>query len=364
MMLLQLQNGSGLGGVLTDAREFLLAVRFAHPHWLWLLVLLPLLGLLTRWATRRKQAMLSAIGRPAILAGQLTRTGPRRRWLNMAEPLAWSLLIVGLAGPRWGKSDETGIAVGRDLMIVLDLSRSMLADDMADPAVAQRWKAAQAATRELVEAVARRGGHRIGVVVFAAHPKVVCHLTTDYDHVRAVLGELEGEFPPPEIRPGPAETISGTRIGAAIAAAVAAHDPRFPGSQDILLISDGDDPGDDGEWIRGADAARAANIPVHTVGVGNPDVPAVIVLMSALGEELVSTQLQEEPLKRIAAETRGHYLPARRHTPQLGEFFRTQIEPFPSRVVSDDSVPLPRQRYPWFLASALVLLTLGWFRGK
>ena len=77
---------------------------------------------------------------------------------------------------------------------------------------------------------------------------------------------------------------SGTRIGEALKAAVAAHDKRFPGYQDIVLISDGDDPADDREWVRGADEARKAEIPVHTVGVGNPDEDYIL----AFGEELVA----------------------------------------------------------------------------
>lgn len=355
---------SGLSGFAADVREFLVALRFARPDALWLLVLVPVLELVNRWAVRRRRAATARIGRPAALAGQLTQPVARRRWLGLAYPIAWMLLLVGLAGPRWGKSDETGIAVGRDVVIAIDLSRTMLADDMADPAIAERWQAARAGALNLLDAVARRGGHRVGIVVFAAHPKVLCHLTTDYDHVRAVLEELDGEFPPPEIRPGPAETISGTRIGAAIAAAVAVHDPRFPGSQDIILISDGDDPGDDKEWIRGSDVARKAGIPVHTVGVGNHLVPCVLNLGSPGGGELVSTQLQEEPLMKIAAETRGQYLAARCETPLLGEFFRTRIEPYPSRMVSDDSVPLLKERYPWFLAPALLLFAVGWLRGK
>lgn len=349
-----------LSGFAADAREFLLGVRFARPDALWLLLLLPMLEVVNRWATRQRRVTVARIGRPAAVAGQLTQPVARRPWLGLAYPIAWLLLILGLAGPRWGQSDETGIAVGRDVVIVIDLSRTMLADDMADPAQAQRWQAARAGALDLLDAVAQRGGHRVGVVVFATHPKVICHLTTDYDHVRAVLEELDGAFPPPEIRPGPTEVISGTRIGAGLIAAVASHDPRFPGSQDIILISDGDDPGNDREWIRGADAARKADIPVHTVGIGDPRTPAVV----SLGEELVSTQLQDEPLKQIAAETRGQYLAAERNTPQLGEFFRTRIEPYPSREYTDDSVPLPRERYAWFLAPALLLFAVGWLRGK
>ena len=187
---------------------------------------------------------------------------------------------------------------GRDLVIVIDLSRSMQAPDMADPSAPTRGRGAAGAL-DLLAGVARRGGHRVAVVVFAAHPKVLCPLTTDYDHLRSVIGDLDGMYPPPEIRPRAAEEISGTRIGAALKAAVEAHDMRFAGYQDIVLISDGDDPTEDREWLRGSDEARKAQIPVHTVGVGDPFEDYVLTF----GEELAPTRLREEPLKQIAAET-------------------------------------------------------------
>ncbi len=352
---------SGLGGLLTDAREFVAAVRLARPDALWLLLLLPVLGLLNWWAARRRKRAIAAVGRPAAVAGQLTHPRPTRRWLGLAYPVAWALLVFGIAGPQWGKSDEPGVAVGRDLVIVIDLSRSMQADDMSDPEAKTRWEAARKGALDLLQAVARRGGHRVGVVVFAARPKLLCPLTTDYEHVRAVLEDVDGRYPPPEIRPGAdPNVVSGTRIGAGLIAAVQAHDKEFTGSQDIILLSDGDDPVNDQEWVRGSDAARAADIPVHTVGVGSTTEPTVM----QLGEELVSTQLQEDVLDQIAKQTRGQYVAARRDVPNLGEFFRTRVEPNPSRVYTGDQVPQPRERYAWFLAPALALFLVGWVRGK
>jgi Ca-activated chloride channel family protein len=364
----------GLSGLLTDAREFLLAVRFARPDLLWLLLVLPLLVLANRYAVVRRRKATEAVGRPAAVAGLRTHPRPRRRWTGLAYPLAWAALIVGLAGPRWGKSDEPGVAVGRDLVVVVDLSRSMLAEDMASADAHSRWKAARAGLLDLMDAVSRHGGHRVGVVIFAARPKLLVPLTTDYDHVRAAIEELDGTYPPPDIRPGADPDItSGTRIGAGLMTAVAAHDPRFPGSQDIILLSDGDDPADDREWARGADAARKADIPVHTVGLGSPDVGELIPLddgflevppMGDLPPNPVTTKLQEDVLKQIAAETRGQYLPARREVPRLGEFFRARVEPHPSREMSDDAIPQPKERYVWFLAPALALFAVGWLRGR
>src|SRR5437660_9863989 len=132
---------SGLSGLPADIREAVAAVRFARPPLLWLLLVLPLLGLANRYAAFRRRRAVGELGRPAAVAGLLTQPA-RRRWLGLAYPLGWMLLVVGLAGPRWGKSDESGVAVGRDLVVVVDLSRSMLAEDMAAADTPARWEAA------------------------------------------------------------------------------------------------------------------------------------------------------------------------------------------------------------------------------
>jgi Ca-activated chloride channel family protein len=357
---------SGLGGLIADAREFIAAVRFARPEALWLFVLFALFAITNRYAAWRRRIEADRIGRASALANLQTQPRPRRRWIGLAYPLAWVLLILGVAGPRWGRSEEPGIAVGRDLVVVVDLSQSMKADDMASATARTRWEAARAGLLDLMTTLAQRGGHRIGIVVFAARTKVLVPLTTDYDHVRAIIADLDGNWPPPDIRPGAEPGItSGTRIGAGLIAAVNLHDPRFPGSQDVLLLSDGDDPGDDREWLKGTAAARAAGIPVHVVGLGNPDAATLLSLGNdPMNVELVNTKLDETVLKQIAAETRGEYLPARRDVPHLGDFFRARIEPSATRELSDDAIPQPKERYAWFLAPALVLFTLGWLRGR
>jgi Ca-activated chloride channel family protein len=364
----------GLSALLTDAREFVAALRFARPDLLWLLLLLPALALVNRYAALKRRKASGEVGRPAAVAGLQTHPVRGRRWLGLAYPLAWMALVLGVAGPRWGKSDEPGVAVGRDLVIVVDLSRSMLAEDVAVKGASRRWEAAKVGLRDLMDTIARRGGHRVALVVFAAKPKLVCPLTTDYDHIRAKIKEIDGEYPPVECRPGPdANVVSGTRIGAGLIAAVQAHDARFPGHQDIILISDGDDPADDREWAKGADVARRANIPVHAAGVGDPVNESWIIVNGQpleappredLPPDIIPTRLHEEVLRQVAAETKGEYLAARQEVPRLGEFFRSRIEPQPSRQVSDDAVPQPKERYAWFLAPALALFAVGWLRGR
>jgi Ca-activated chloride channel family protein len=356
----------------SEAREFLADIRLARPGLLWL-ALLPVavvvLGWLTAWRQRKR---LLALGRPGTVAGLTIR--PRRLgWLTaLAALIGGWLLVVGLAGPQWGTTADEGVAVGRDVVLVLDLSRSMWAADMASAAAPERWQAAVAGAVDLVDAVQRSGGHRIGLVLFAARPRVVAPLTTDFDHVRQTLAIIDARIPPPETRPVGETAGSGTRIGAALRAAVAAHDSRFPGYQDIILVTDGDDPGDDREWLTGVTAARTAGIPVHVVGVGDPNRESLIfhngepleVVNEAGVAFPVQTRLHEDIAQAIADEARGVYLPARRDVPRLGEFFRTRIEPYPTRELADDLLPQPKDRAAWFFAAAAVVLFLTWLRER
>ena len=183
---------------------FSLPLSFARPSFLYLLILLPVLGAM---AIVADPAAAGGPG-PARAAGdgrracrRCGRASRRRSRLLLFAGLVG--LILAVAGPRWGKGGEAGVVVGRDLVVVLDLSRSMTAADMADPDHPQRWEAARAGVHNLVDRVQERGGHRLALVVFAARPWVVCPLTSDYDHVLARLDEFSPTAPPPEVRPGP-----------------------------------------------------------------------------------------------------------------------------------------------------------------
>jgi tetratricopeptide (TPR) repeat protein len=204
----------------------------------------------------------------------------------------------------------------------------------------------------------------VALIVFAAHPKLIFPLTGDYDHLRSMLATLDAETLPAELRPHAEESsVSGTRIGAALRLAVETHEPRFQGAQDILLISDGDDPADDKEWRQGIVAAREKKIPVHAVGVGDPANAGPIPFGNDFlrhDNTVVKTRLQEKPLQEIAQTTGGVYLPAHLNALPLGQLFRKVIEPRGERAASEvestADLPILEQRYAWFFGSALALL--------
>ncbi len=346
---------SGLGGAWSDLRAFLEAIRFVRPGLLWFTFVPLLLLLLDWWASARNRVVAERLGRVNAIRNLATATPRRISLKRFCFGLAWTSLMIGVAGPRWGQADDGGVAVGRDVIVVIDLSRSMEATDLRTPE--PRWKRACEEARDLIEAAARRGGgHRVGIIIFAARPKVLVPLTTDYDHLILMLDELDGHVQPVDIRPADEFAKSGTRIGAALTLAVQTHDDRFPGKQDIILLSDGDDPATDREWADGITPARSAGIPIHVVGIGDVAESPVMLKRRGGEGELISTRLVELPLKTIALESRGQYM-----TGSVGDFFEKQLAPLPSRELTDDPTTALRNRSTVFWLIGMIFLMLAWF---
>jgi len=248
------------------------------------------------------------------------------------------------------------------VVVVLDMSRSMSAEQPS------RFERAKGAIADLSWDLQRRGGDRLGLVVFAGGAKTVCPLTHDYDHFREVLEQLDVNELPEEVRPESGG--SGTRIGAGVREAVQnAHDDRFRGFQDVILVSDGDDPAHDEEWRTGIAAAREHGIPVHTVGVGDPDHASPIPTNDGPlrhDDKIVHTKLEEKPLEDIARLTNGKYVVAHTKALPLGELFRTRIASRPGHDDLDEAEALQiyRPRYAWFLGPSLLLLVLEMILGR
>jgi Ca-activated chloride channel family protein len=334
-------------------------VHFAHPRLLWLAALLPVLGVLAFFARRRQLRALAQLGsRPALLA-LATISWKRRALASFCFSMSLSFMVFALAGPRWGVEPQPVSATGRDVVVVLDLSRSMLAEDV----LPNRLGRARQSLEELADVVGKSGGHRLGLVVFAGQARIVCPLTPDYDHFREALAEVDPADP--AIAPKPAEDgiVSGTRIGLALKQALTLLDPRFRGQQDILLISDGDDPVHDRDWEQGADASRERGVEVHTVGIGNPAEASIIPdaggrPLTIEGKE-IHTKLEEQPLEEIARVTGGRYLAARLNLPPLEQWFRTYVRNRPGHGDDEELLPTPIDRSGWFYGAALGFVALS-----
>jgi Ca-activated chloride channel family protein len=334
-------------------------VHLTHPEALALLGLLPVFWVVAVVAHFRRRRHLSRLGSRAALRA-LTSVGRWRRWgRGLCLNLGLAGLIVACAGPRWGLEPQPALALGRDLVVVLDVSRSMLAEDQFPSRLA--W--ARQAVRELARKVQQQGGHRLGLVAFAGQARMLCPLTPDYDHFREALGRLNPADAALAPKPGDEGPASGTRIGLGLRQAVQLHDPRFRDYQDILLLSDGDHPAADDEWRRGIVAARAQGIAVSVIGVGSPltgsAIPDADVKPLYHGGRKVQTQFQEQPLREIARLTGGVYRPAWNDPRAVADWFRDWSRRRPGRETGDDLLPTQAPRFAWFFGAAFCLLALG-----
>jgi Ca-activated chloride channel family protein len=258
----------------------------------------------------------------------------------------------------WGFDWNWSAAPGRDLVVVLDLSRSMLARDIFP----SRVSAAKQAALDLSRAVEKRGGYRLALVAFASRAKLFCPLTHDYDHFRSAVQALDPHLRQPDLIGTEDESGSGTRIGAGLVLAVGTHDKELQGYQDILLISDGDDPVHDGEWRRGATLAQRRRMPVHTAGVGDPVAGASILSRddapAGPDNPPVTTKLEEQTLEEISKLTGGTYVSARTDQPALGRLFHDVIEKSPAYEQKSELLGVRKAHYAWFFAGALFFCCL------
>jgi Ca-activated chloride channel family protein len=331
---------------------------FAYPLALSVVSILPMLGSFMLWGWLRRRQALARFGTMTTLETVLTVRRFPRFLRGLCGFVGTVCLVIGIAGPQWGRDWKQATAPGRDLIVVLDCSHSMFAESPS------RFERARAFAIDLSESIQKRGGHRLGLVVFAGQAKLACPLTHDYDFFRETLADLDPRTLDLDLdlAPGPRDE-SGTRIGAALSLAVHSHDERFRGARDIMLLSDGDDPLRDGEWKQGAAEAKGQGIAVLVVGVGDPNTPHTIpvgkdVLRDDKGKE-VRTRLEEDPLREIAKMTQGAYIPAHNQHVAAGLVYLDAIASLPLRESDEDALPAYQQHYALFYLPALALLALA-----
>jgi Ca-activated chloride channel family protein len=332
------------------------STHFARPALLAVLLIVPLLAILGWRAEVWRRRALSQLGSSRQVRELEMRRQRNRFWSRLALQLGLALLILAAAGPQWGRDWEASTAPGRDLILVIDVSGSMTAEQPS------RLDLVRRAVADLLASIRQRGGHRIGIVLFAGRPQIVCPLTQDYDHVENVMDQLDELRLDPDLGPGP-RGPSGTRIAAGVQEAMLARDEHSAGVCDVLLFSDGDDPASDGEWEYAVPVAKGEGIPISVVGVGDPVQDSTIPTPDGPQRDrsgrIITTRLEEDKLRKIAQETGGQYIPARRTTVPLGTIYRESIATLPRRDQSVDALPTQKAQYRTFLMPALFLLVVG-----
>ncbi len=221
--------------------------------------------------------------------------------------------LVALAGPRFGTQYEEVIPRGSDLYVLIDVSRSMLAEDVP-PSRLGRAKADVAAL------VNRLEGERVGLIAFAGQAVVKCPLTVDYDAFRRSLDELDPDSAP----------RGGTAIGDAIRKALEVFQARADRDQAILLITDGDDQ--QSYPLEAAAVAAERHVTIFTVGLGTPitahasrRAPESKSYVEYQGQQVWS-KLDGSLLKEIALKTSGVYVPVGTRAYDLGELYAKYLQ--------------------------------------
>ena len=330
-------------------------MKFVYPWMLALLALVPVMGAVWLWLRARTEKRLDGFVAPALQKRLMPRS-PGRFRAQAAFVLAGLLLVVfAAARPQWGHSEQTFQARARNVVVALDVSRSMLATDVR-PNRLERAKA------DVVDLIDSLEGDRCALVAFRRTGVLLCPLTADHGFLRAAL---EGATPDSAPR-------GETDLGGAIRTALDALDPAADDHNAILLISDGGD-------LRGnaLDAARAAakrNIPVFTVGLGDPKRGSAIPDASGTGSQQyrgqsVTTKLEEKALVEIARASGGRYVPlatAGTAETTLGAIYRRFLRQVAAKEQAEEEELRATERFGWFLVPGLVFMLLagGLSRGR
>jgi Ca-activated chloride channel family protein len=322
-------------------------MRFAHPQLLWLLTaLLPLALFLFLRARAARRALENALGTAMTTRLTEARWAPAG-WLRPALLLAAiALLVIGVARPQRGTHYVTAKRMGRDVVIALDVSASMLAEDL-------RPNRLQRAKHEISAILDRLKGDRIALVAFSGSGFVQCPLTLDYGAARLFL-----EFMNPELVPDP-----GTSLAEALRVSVRACDAESEGFRALILITDGEDL--TGGVEEAARAARAAGVRVFAVGIGSeagepiPERDAggkVVGYKKDREGRVVMTRLDPTELQEIARTTDGLYVPA---GGTLGlDRVLDAIDKMERREMAGGVRMLYEDRYRYLVWPALILLLI------
>ena len=327
------------------------ALTFGAPHWLWALLVLPLMAGLFVWSHRRSQALVAKIV-AVRLRDQLSGSVSSFRRILRASLLLASiaLAIVALAQPRYGFLEKETKQKGRDVIVAIDTSRSMLATDMTPTRLAR----AKLFTQDLVRLLQ---GDRIGLVAFAGSAFLQAPLTLDYNAVTNALDELDTTVIPK----------GGTNMAAAITAAREAFGKAEGQTRALVILTDGEELDADG--IAAAKQAAAEGIRIFTVGVGSPEGSLIPIRLDDGRPDFVrdsagkpvTSKLDESRLKEIAAATGGFFTLIGPEAAR--EVFQKGIEPMELSETGVFTARQPVERYQWPLAAATACLMLSLLSG-
>jgi len=284
--------------------------RFANPDFLYLLLLLPILILLYIIDRIRKKRALLRFGNSSLVANLVPEMSGIRSIIKFVLQItAISAGIIMLARPQFGSKIEDVKKQGVEVIIALDVSNSMLAEDIQP----DRLTRAKQAISRLVDNL---DNDKIGLIVFAGDAYTQIPVTTDYVSAKMFLSTINPNMVPKQ----------GTAIGAAISLGIRSFSPGEGKSKAMIIITDGENHEDDP--VKNAEEASKSGIIIHTIGIGSTEGVPVPMMINGKKDYLkdmdgntVITKLDEDILKKIAISAGGSYVRASNSNIGLDEIF-------------------------------------------
>jgi Ca-activated chloride channel family protein len=322
---------------------------FAYPFFLVGLILIPAAAFFLIWAAGRRRSALARLGEPALIRRLSANINWRgRRWQSLLRLLALGLMVFALARPQWGSEVREIKQEGLQVMVALDVSQSMLAEDIK-PSRLDRAKL------EIADLMQRLDGDEIGLVLFSGASFVQVPLTSDY---QSALNYMDSAGPNSISRPG-------TVIGDAIRTAAAAFDPELTSQKVLVVMTDGEDKETDP--LTAAQEVADDGVLIYTIGFGTPDgepIPEVnqygetVAYKTDAQGNVVLSSLDETTLQAIAQSGGGEYYRATAGGQELDSLL-SQIDQLQQAQLQSRFETRYIERYQIFLALALTALVLG-----
>ncbi len=323
-------------------------LMFARAHFLWLLLLVPVILIGYALLRRARRKRMQRFGDEALVRTLMPSwSASKGWWRTVLFCIGFACFSIGLARPLLGAKLVERETKGAEIMICLDVSNSMLAQDYSP----DRLSRAKLAISRIVD---RLQGDRIGLIIFAGSSFVQLPITTDYVSAKMFLGNIDPQSVP----------IQGTAIGDAIVTAAKSFSVQSEKSRAIIVITDGENHEDDA-----VDAARQVaetGIRIYTIGVGSVQgqpIPMDGDLLKDKDGNIVVSRLDEETLKRIASVGNGAYVHAGGEefglNPILDEIRKLEDERFNSLVFEEYD-----EQFMYFFAAALFFFVLEMLIGE
>ncbi|MBR5073468.1 MAG: VWA domain-containing protein [Bacteroidales bacterium] len=323
-------------------------ILFAQYKYLLLLLLVPVIPIAHAVKMRMRRKRIERFGDAALVEELMPSWSGAKGWLRtVLYSLAFFMFVIGLARPQIGAKLSEHEAKGAEIMICLDVSNSMLAEDYSP----NRLERAKLAISRIVD---RLQEDRIGLIVFAGSSFVQLPITTDYVSAKMFLNSIDtGSVP-----------IQGTAIGDAVLTAARSFSEQSEKSRAIIVITDGENHEDDP-----VDAARQVaemGIKVYTIGVGSlrgQPIPKDGQLMKDSEGNIVVSRLDEGTLQQMAEAGNGAYVHAGNEefglNPIIDDIRKMEAEKFNSVVFEEYD-----EQYMYFFAAALALFVIEMLIGE